>query len=108
MRSVSEYFPRLIEVYSDGLDQRGPGMFAFRPEFTTNGMFVINSEKIDVAHERGINVLDYDPLTGNHNFKVHSIIRWPIITGYAIDFIGPMRSRNIYVCISVGCVPPAC
>ena len=64
----------MIEVYSDGLDQDLNGSATFRPEFTTNGMFVINSGKININYRRGMNVLDYDPLTGNHNFEVFLVI----------------------------------
>ena len=31
----------------------------YRPELISNGMFVINSQKIEVAYGIGINVLDY-------------------------------------------------
>ena len=64
------HFPRLIEVYSDGKDVDQKGVGSYRPDFTTNGMFVINSEKLNINYRRGMNVLSYDPLTGNHNFEV--------------------------------------
>ena len=64
----------MIEVYSDGLDVDQYGTGTFRPEFTTNGMFVINSEKINVTYGRRMNVLSYDPLTGSHHFEVFMII----------------------------------
>ena len=60
----------MIEVYSDGLDIDQNGTGNYRPEFTTNGMFVINSQQIEVAYATGLNVLDYDPATGRHNFEV--------------------------------------
>ena len=67
---IADYFPRLIEVYSDGKDSGSP---LFRPEFTINGMFVINSQKIEVEYKIGLNVLIYDPTTGHHSFVVFSI-----------------------------------
>ena len=41
-----------------------------RPELTNNGMFVVNSQIIEVVYDLGLNVLDYDPGTGRHNFAV--------------------------------------
>ena len=64
---IPDNYPRLIEAYSDGKDSGSP---LYRPEFTTNGMFVVNSQKIEVAYDTGLNVLDYDPGTGRHNFMV--------------------------------------
>ena len=72
MCSITDNFPRLIEVCSDGKDGGSP---LYRQEFTANGMFVINSQKIEMAHSIGLNVLDYDPATGNHNFEVVNIDR---------------------------------
>ena len=68
---ISDHFPLLIEVYSDGYDEGNP---VFRPEFNANGMFVINSEKTEVTYATGLNVLDYDPATGRHNFEVFFLL----------------------------------
>ena len=70
MYFTADNYPRLIEVYSDGKDMGSP---FYRPEFTTNGMFVINSQKIEVKYEIGLNVLIYDPTIGHHSFVVFSI-----------------------------------
>ena len=67
---IADNFPRFIEVYGDGKDSGSP---LFRPEFNTNEMFVINSQKIEVDYRIGINVLIYDPSTGHHSFVVLSI-----------------------------------
>ena len=69
---LSEHFPRLIEVYSDGKDEPQPH---FAQEFITKGMFVINSQKIPVSRGRGINFLNYDPVSGNHTFEVNYYAR---------------------------------
>ena len=68
MYFISDHFPRLIEVNSDGKNGNVP---SFDPDFGTRGMFRVNNKKIQVSRGRGINVLDYDPKTGNHNFAVH-------------------------------------
>ena len=67
MYFISEHFPRLIEVNSDGKNGIAP---PFDPEFGARGMFRINNEKIQVSYGRGLNVLDYDLETGTHNFAV--------------------------------------
>ena len=64
----SEHLPRLIEVYSDGKNEPHP---QFSPEFIASGMFVINSQKIPVNRGRGVNVPNYDPVTGNYDFTVN-------------------------------------
>ena len=64
----SEHFPRLIEVYSDGKNKPQPH---FAQEFITKGIFVINSHKISVSRGRGMNVLNYDTVSGNFTFEVN-------------------------------------
>ena len=65
---LSEHFPRLIEVYSDGKNEPLPH---FAQEFITNGNFFINSQKVSVTRGRGMNVLNYDPVSGNYTFAVN-------------------------------------
>ena len=64
---ISEHFPRLIEVNSEGKNGIDP---SFDPEFSTRGMFRINNEKIQVSYNRGMSVLDYDLETGTSSFAV--------------------------------------
>ena len=55
-------------MYSDAKNEPHP---QFSPEFISNGMFVINAQRIHVSRRRGLNILNYDPVTGNYDFAVN-------------------------------------